>query len=242
MAEMRLKQLLKKFHKDPEYEKEYRKAVQKYIEEGYAEKLSKQEELEDKKQWFLPHHGVFKKSAEKKKIRIVFDATAKFEGKSLNDALLKGPKLQRELPGLLLRFRQKPFAIGADIEAMFSRIRLTKEDARYHRFLLTDENTRETAVYQMNRLTFGDGASPFVAIITLHKTAEDYGEDRARAITAIKENFYMDDYLDSFDTTEEAIQVGKEIKNILSKGDFNLTKWISNSVEGVQCTGKRRKH
>ena len=97
--------------------------------------------------------------------------------------------------------------------------------------LLTDENTRETAVYQMNRLTFGDGASPFVAIITLHKTAEDYGEDRARAITAIKENFYMDDYLDSFDTTEEAIQVGKEIQNILSKGDFNLTKWISNSVE-----------
>ena len=83
----------------------------------------------------------------------------------------------------------------------------------------------------MNRLTFGDGASPFVAINTLHKTAEDYGEDKARAITAIKENFYMDDYLDSFDTTEEAIQVGKEIQNILSKGDFNLTKWISNSVE-----------
>ena len=29
MAEMRLKQLLKKFHKDPEYEKEHRKAVKK---------------------------------------------------------------------------------------------------------------------------------------------------------------------------------------------------------------------
>ena len=185
--------------------------MQKYITEGFAEKIEKKEELEEEKQWFLPHHGVYKKSAEKKKIRIVFDASAQFEGKSLNGALLNGPKLQTELPGILLKFRQKPFAIGADIEAMFSRIRLTQADAKYHRFLMTDKNTGEIVVYQMNRLTFGDEASPFIAIHTLRKTAEDYGEEKTRAIKAIRQNFYMDDYFDSFDSAKEAIEVGNDI-------------------------------
>ena len=54
---------------------------------------------------------------------------------------------------------------------MFSRIRLTKEDARYHRFLMTDPETGRVEVFQMDRLTFGDGKSPFVAMVTLHRTA-----------------------------------------------------------------------
>ena len=38
------------------------------------------------------------------------------------------------------------------------------------------------------------------------------------------DDFYMDDYLDSFDSPEEAIRVGGSLKAILSRGDFNLTK------------------
>ena len=88
---------------------------------------------------------------------------------------MTGPKLQKDLAEILLKFRERPIAIGADIEAMFSRIRLTKDDARYHRFLMPDKQTGKIEVYQMNRLTFGDGASPFVAMSTLHRTADDYG-------------------------------------------------------------------
>ena len=74
----------------------------------------------------------------------------------------------------------------------------------------------------MNRLTFGDAASPFVVMATLHRTAEDYGGGQERACRAIKKNFYMDDYLDSFDSADEAIRVGRCVKDILGKGDFNL--------------------
>ena len=101
---------------------------------------------------------------------------------------------------------------------MFSRIRLTKEDARYHRFLMTDPETGRVEVFQMDRLTFGDGASPFVAMATLHRTAQDYGGTDQRAISAIRENFYMDDYLDSFDSPEEAIRMGGSVKRILRRG------------------------
>ena len=69
---------MKKFTKEPEYQKEYRKAVRKYLNDGYAEKITQKEELDHPNQWFLPHHGVYKKSAEEKELRIVFDAIAEF--------------------------------------------------------------------------------------------------------------------------------------------------------------------
>ena len=237
MAIQRLSGLLKKFTKEPEYETAYRTAVQKYFHDWYALPITAKHELDHPRQLFLPHHGVYKKSAEKKKLRIVFDATAEYKGKSLNNSMITGPKLQKELAEIFLKFRERPIAIGADIEAMFSRIRLTKDDARYHRFLMPDKQTGKIEVYQMNRLTFGDGASPFVAMSTLHRTADDYGGKQDRAKKAIKENFYMDDYLDSFDVPEEAIRVGGCVREILRKGDFNLTKWISNSGEVRKAFG-----
>ena len=73
----------------------------------------------------------------------MFDAAAKYNGKSLNDALLPGPTLQNELPHVLTKFREGDIGFGADIEAMFSRIRLREEDARYHRFLWKDRNSEK---------------------------------------------------------------------------------------------------
>ena len=39
------------------------------------------------------------------KVRVVFDASAKYDGISLNDAIHSGPKLHRELFDVLLHFR-----------------------------------------------------------------------------------------------------------------------------------------
>ena len=44
----------------------------KYIDDGYALPIIDKHELDHPRQGFLPHHGVYKKSADKKKLRIVF--------------------------------------------------------------------------------------------------------------------------------------------------------------------------
>ena len=45
----------------------------------------------------------------------------------------------------------------------------------------------------------------------------------------IYEHLYVDDYLDSFDSEESAIQEVTKVKETLVKGDFHLRSWKSNS-------------
>ena len=136
--------------------------------------------------FYLPHHGVYKNTLGPKKLRVVFNAAAPFRGKCLNDALYKGPAWLNQLPQVLIKFSERREAFTADIEAMFSCIRLKPADARYDRFLWKDRESGPTITYQMNRLTFGDCCSPFVAVYTTRKVAEDCGEGKEKAAQAIR--------------------------------------------------------
>ena len=49
------------------------------------------------------------------------------------------------------------------------------------------------------------------------------------AAIAVKQNFYMDDYLDSRPTLEGIESLAKDLIQLLSIGGFKLTKWISNA-------------
>ncbi|XP_057379669.1 uncharacterized protein LOC130701908 [Daphnia carinata] len=142
LALYRLHDLFKRFDRDPDFKAAYQMAIKKYIDAGY---VSEVEEEGDPitAQYFLAHHGVYKKSASERKLRIVFDSAAQFQGKCLNDAMLTGPTLQNMLPSVLIKFREAEVAFTADIEAMFSRIRLRPQDARYHRFLWREDGSSE---------------------------------------------------------------------------------------------------
>ena len=69
------------------------------------------------------------------KSRIVFDASAKFQGKSLNEEPHAGPKLQNGLFDVLLRFRPFPVAVACDVSEMYLQIRIPIEDRSKFRFL-----------------------------------------------------------------------------------------------------------
>ena len=123
----------------------YNKIFQGYEKKDYIRQVL-QSEVE--KQWFLPHFPVVKEDRVMTKVRVVFDAVVKHNGKSLNDAIWPGPKLQRDLVDVLTRFHRVPVALSADIYEMFLQVELQEKDRPYHRFLWRDFDTsREPDVY-----------------------------------------------------------------------------------------------
>ena len=77
MAESRLKSLIRRFEKDPDFEKDYEKAIKKYETEGYASRVQE----DDGPVFYLPHHGVYKNTLGPKKLRVALNAAALFRGK-----------------------------------------------------------------------------------------------------------------------------------------------------------------
>ena len=114
---------------DPVYAAKYTEIIEDYAVRGFSRLIST-EELNKTPPGlanYIPHHGVInpKKPG---KILVVFDASAKFRGKSLNDHLYRGVDYLNTLTSVLIRFRQHFFAISLDIEIMFHMVKVRQQD------------------------------------------------------------------------------------------------------------------
>ena len=238
MAVNRLQSLEKSLLRHPLKAEAYKRVIEGYVEHGYARKLTPDEEAEENpKKWHLPHHGVTN-PRKPEKLRVVFDAAAECGNTSLNDALLTGPDLLKSLPGILLRFREHPVALTADIECMYHQVRIIRQDQPALRFLWRDlDVTKEPEAYSMQVAIFGARSSPASASFVLQKTARDCSSDtragRAAQVAALT-SFYMDDFVHASKTEEEAAEMHKEVTELLRRGGFRLTKWMSSSPKVME--------
>ncbi|KAK7944331.1 hypothetical protein WMY93_000059 [Mugilogobius chulae] len=88
LVEQRLNQLKGRMQKDQAFYTEYVAFMSELLQKGYAEKVPEEEIVGEKgRVWYIPHHGVFHPT--KKKIRVVFECGASFQGASLNAQLLQ---------------------------------------------------------------------------------------------------------------------------------------------------------
>ena len=205
--------------------------IEKCIQKGYARMLPPLEaSIYTAQTWYLPHHPVFNVN-KPGKVRVVFDAASKFKGVSLNSMLNTGPDLANKLIGVLLRFRNFPFTLVADIEGMFHQVQVAEKDRDSLRFLWVEsETSEEISTYQMKVHIFGATDSPCCASYALRRTAEDNKDDYSEeAYQTVLRNFYVDDLLKSVDHENGLLRVANEVASMLRRGGFNLTKFISNS-------------
>jgi hypothetical protein len=125
----------------------------------------------------------------------------------------------------------------ADIEGMFHQVRTTPNDYDALRFLWwpnNDPNT-EPDEYQMLVHLFGATSSPSCANFALRKMAEDNANEFVPSIVDIvKKNFYVDDCLKSVSDEQEGVEVARKLPELLSRGGFRLTKWVSNSAAVIE--------
>ena len=181
--------------------------------------------------WYLPHHGVV--NPNKAKVRVVHDAAAEYGGPLLNKELLQGPQLSNSLIGVLFRFRKDEVAVASDIESMFHRVACAEEDTDAVPFLWWSESIDEPpSDHKMTVHLFGKADSPCIAAWALKRTATDNRTEFENDVCeVVSKNFYVDDCLFSVPTTERAIKASLQLIQLLQKGNFLLTKFVSNVKE-----------
>ena len=113
-AEVYAGRLRKRLMKNEVLKQQYTEFMTNLTKKGYAEKVPQQTQPNERKVWYVPHHGVHH-PRKPDKIRVVFNCPAKVEGTSLNDQLLQGPDMTNLLYGVFIRWRKEPVAVMTDI-------------------------------------------------------------------------------------------------------------------------------
>ena len=184
--------------------------------------------------YYLPHHGVVKITSQTTKLRVVFDASAGTStGVSLNDTLHVGPKIQDDLLYILLRFRSHQYVLTGDIEKMYRQFLVRPEDRKYQQILWRDIDGK-IKTYQLNTVTFGVSAAPYLAIRCLKQLSEDEGHRFPDASEVLQQDFYVDDALTGASTREDALALRKDLTELLKLTGLNVRQWASNDRSLLQ--------
>ncbi|XP_058456808.1 uncharacterized protein LOC131434170 [Malaya genurostris] len=239
MALRRMKALERRLSKEPALASRVMEQISEYEMKGYAHRITPEElqSTEASRVWYLPL-GLVQNPKKPDKLRLIWDAKARVGGVSLNDMLLKGPDLLVELISVLLRFRQGEIAVVGDIKEMFHQISVRNEDKQSQRFVLRMQPELEPQIFVMDVCTFGATCSPSLAQFVKNKNAMEFAEIFPRAARAIRDNHYVDDFLDSVDTVEKAIRLVKEVKYIHGQAGFEIRNFSSNSDEVLTGIGE----
>ncbi|XP_055308058.1 uncharacterized protein LOC129572158 [Sitodiplosis mosellana] len=158
--------------------------------------------------YYIPHHPITTR------FRIVKDSScATTNGKSINGVQLAGPNLQEKLAHVIMHLKyQKIFW------------RFNKHDPLQE--------------YVWKTVLFGMKSSPFLAIYTVLELARIYENEFHSASRATKSERYMDDFMSGADSLQAVIKLYDELKQLMAKGNFDLSKWKTNSPKLLELINK----
>lgn len=218
--------LERKFVRDPNFKSLYTDFMSDYLAHNHMTLASSPAVA----RYFIPHHGIFKSHGDSKKIRVVFDASAKTtSGLSLNDVLHSGPKLQTLLSDVLSLFRQYRYVFTCDIQQMFRQILVCPQHQVYQAILWRDSPDKPIQVYMLTTVTYGVTTSPYLALRTLAQLVQDEGRNHPKAAQILRHNIFVDDIVAGASAFDETIDLLRDVIALLKRGGFTLKKWSSNN-------------
>ena len=232
LSQGRLHSLLRRLRQTPDILREYDNIIQQQLQKGIVEIVDDPHTVPGRVH-YLPHHAVIRKDKETSKVRVVYDASARDGGLSLNDCLYSGPKFNQRIFDLLIRFRCHQVALTADIEKAFLMISVSEKDRDVLRFLWVRdpiEDPPQYIVLRFARVVFGVSCSPFLLNATVRHHLELHQDSQRTLVDKLLRSFYVDDVITGADTEEDAFRLYTESKELLKSGGFNLCKFTSNNL------------
>lgn len=231
-AVCRLFQLERRFSHDQDLKQQYGDFMAKYEALGHMRQIHLASD--DYDGYFIPHHYVIKPSSTSTKLRVVFDASRPGPtGFSLNDRLYVGPKLQRDLSSIILRWRMHAIVIITDIEKMFRQILVHPADTKFQRIVWRDSVDERIKNFDLQTVTYGTSCAPYLAIRTLHQLAADEAHQFPLASKALINDVLalVDDVLTGASDVDSCIALQSQLISMLQSAGFILKKWSSNNTQ-----------
>ena len=128
--------------------------------------------------------------------------------------------------GVILRFREDPVAFAGDISKMYLQILLPERETHVHRFLWRNLQTlKPPTIHVLSRVTFGEKPSPVMASYVMLCITEENEEEYPDEATILHRDRYMDDFIHSCSTPQEAVNRMTALDQVLAKGRFQIKEW-----------------
>lgn len=234
MALRRFLYLERRLNNNKELKQQYSAFIDEYLALGHMSpsNLDLSKTSYETPTYFLPHHCVIKPESSSTKLRVVFDGSAKSSsGLSLNDVLAVGPTVQQELFEIMVRFRTHKYAYTADVGKMYRQIRVDESQHNLQQILWRPRPQDDIKSFSLETVTYGTASAPFLATRALQQLAEDEKSKYPLAARITKRDFYVDDLLSGADSIQEALDLQKQLVEMLECGGFELHKWCANTPE-----------
>ncbi|XP_070169700.1 uncharacterized protein [Polyergus mexicanus] len=223
--------LEQRLRKNPDLAKPYHSFLNEYKSMGHMELVSDENPTLNQAV-YIPHHPVLRESSSTTKLRVVFNASCKTSnGSTLNNHLMTGPKLQRDLSSIILRWRQFRYVYTADIEKMFRQIRVHRDDVDFLRIFWRSNINSPIQSYRLLTVTYGTAPAPYLAMRVINQLAIDEGHSFPKAQTIVQDFIYVDDVLFGADEVPSLKESRDQLTKLMARGGFHLRKWAANSIE-----------
>ncbi|CAB4019970.1 PREDICTED: uncharacterized protein LOC107346460 [Paramuricea clavata] len=228
----RFHSLYNRLKQTPRILEEYGNVIKDQLQKGIVERVNESEACEIGKVHYLPHHAVIRRDKETTRLRVVYDASSKSNGISLNSCLYTGPSLSQNILDILIRFRSFKVAMISDIEKAFLMVSIAEVDRNVLRFLWVDDISKEKPeiiVLRFTRVVFG--VSSFLLNATIAHHIGQYEIVDPTFVERFLENIYVDDLSAGGASVSDTYEFYVKSKLRLAEGGFNLRKFMSNSKE-----------
>ncbi|XP_061400847.1 uncharacterized protein LOC133336582, partial [Musca vetustissima] len=114
---------------------------------------------------------------------------------------------------------------------MYRQELVDRRDRKYQLIVWRNSPDKELEHYMLNTLTYGSTCASYLATRCLKKLADMNLHKYPLYAQVLQKNFYVDDGMCGSDSLSTAIEMQKQLNNLLLQAGFRLRKWCANHLQ-----------